>query len=72
MNSEQILISVFLVGVILLLNCYIGKQDDTHEYFSLSTKPFDVDWGMLNRNPFDDIDYITPNMQMINTNAYAR
>jgi hypothetical protein len=71
MNSDQLLTAVLMIGIILLLNCYMSSMKN-NEYFSPSTKPFEPENSLLNRNPFDDIDYITPSVEMIDTSEYAR
>jgi hypothetical protein len=57
MNNSDILPVLSLVLIIALLWCYTCKSKDG---FSLSTKPFEADWTLLNRNPFDDVTYQTP------------
>lgn len=48
---------VALIGIIIIvyMNC-----DCNQEGFSLSKKPMEADWSLFDRNPFDDVDYITP------------
>jgi hypothetical protein len=52
-------IAVIIILIYLLL--------DKAEGFSLSTKPFEEDNTLLLRNPFDDVDYQTPNFYVINS-----
>ena len=35
------------------------------EAFSLSNKPFEAEWTRLHENPFDNVDYHTPEFHMI-------
>jgi hypothetical protein len=69
MNSYQLLTAVLMIGIIILLNCYMSNKKN-NEYFSPSTRPFEPENSLLNRNPFDGIDYITPSIKMINTREY--
>ncbi len=57
MDDNVILAVVLLVLLYMLYNC---RQTKNYERFSMSTKPFEPDNTMLNRNPYDDIDYVTP------------
>jgi hypothetical protein len=68
MYFDQGLNVVLLVVSTLLLMCYIKKSSKCgkNEYFSLSKKPMETEGNLLNRNPFDDIDYITPTFTMYN------
>lgn len=58
MDALFVIVSVLLV-YFLLCNC------KSRESFSLSNKPMATENSMLNRNPFDDIDYITPTFTML-------
>jgi hypothetical protein len=64
MTNDKLFAGVLLVVIILLLKCYIDKRD-TREWFSLSNKHMEHDNNLLNRNPYDDIDYITPKFTML-------
>jgi hypothetical protein len=66
MELEQLLGAILVVLIILLIKCYlINKRENKRDYFSLSKKPMEHDWSMAGRNPYDDIDYITPEFVMI-------
>lgn len=56
---DYILSIVLLLLLLLLLWCHAVKKQYI-EGFSLSKKPMEADWSLLNRGPFDDVDYITP------------
>ena len=49
-----------LVGLILLLSCYLNIRVTFSEGFGTDDKPFEPDNMLLNRNPWDDIDYVRP------------
>ena len=44
---------------VLLLYCYMNKK----EGFGVDNKPFEPENVLLNRNPWDDIDYIVPSVK---------
>ena len=48
-----------LVVLVIVLIMFSGCNKD---YFTLSRKPFEEDWSLLNMNPFDNMDYETPTM----------
>ena len=48
-----------LVFLILLLACYLDINIKK-EGFGTDNKPFEPDNMLLNRNPWDDIDYVRP------------
>lgn len=50
---------IFTLIVIYILYKYLYKPKN-RSGFSLSKKPMEEDNHLLLRNPFDDIDYITP------------
>lgn len=60
MGNNEILSLILLMSCLALLWCYNTKKPCCQEPFSLSKKPFEVENSLLNRNPFDDIDYQTP------------
>ena len=70
-SKEDIMIFHFCILAILLcmlLLCYLTKgvylntdlSLNNVEGMSPSSKPMEADWSLLNRNPYDDIDYQTP------------
>lgn len=63
--SDCLLFAVALSAVLLLLH-HRYMVNNTAESFSLSNKPMSAENSLLNRNPFDDIDYITPTFTMLN------
>jgi hypothetical protein len=64
MANNIMLVGVLFVAIIILLKYHMDKCD-MRERFSLSSKPMEHDNSMLNRNPYDDIDYITPKFTML-------
>ena len=51
-------IELFLLILLLLLLMY--EMNANKEYFGVDDRPFEPDGSMPMRNPWDDIDYITP------------
>ena len=49
-----------LICLILLLSCYLNISVSFSEGFGTDDKPFEPDNMLLNRNPWDDIDYVRP------------
>lgn len=49
---------ILLVGIIALLLCY--SKSSNKDSFGTDNKPFEPDNSLLNRNPWDDIDYMVP------------
>ena len=50
----------YLILLFLLIMLFYCKTHNNYEYFGVDNKPFEPDNSMLNRNPYDDIDYIVP------------
>ena len=68
-TSETIITISIVVVMILLIKCLFPKISNClscNEGFSLSKKPVMMDDNLLHRNPYDDIDYITPTFTMLN------
>jgi hypothetical protein len=67
--SDEVLAAVLMVAIIMLLRCYTNKNKNINrnrrERFSLSNKPMEHDNSLLHRNPYDDIDYVTPTFVML-------
>lgn len=51
-----LLVSAITIAILLLYCMNANKLQG----FSVSNKPMEHDWDRLNRNPYDDVDYITP------------
>lgn len=60
-SQVELLTLVLLCSLILLLYCYNKKSK---EGFGIDNKPFEPENTLLNRNPWDDIDYIVPSVKM--------
>jgi hypothetical protein len=50
---------IHIVVLILLLMIFMDRCK-ARDGFSLSKKPMETEWNLLNHNPFDNIDYDTP------------
>ena len=61
MENKDFLVTALCVLVVCLLLCYMNKS----EGFSLDKKPFEAEWTLLHRNPFDDVDYQTPEFHRV-------
>ena len=57
MEVNNTLACILLLLIIMLLSCYNNKARD---YFTPSNLPMETENSLLNRNPFDDMDYQTP------------
>ena len=55
---EYLLIGLVLLLIVLII-CYSNINIDI-DGFGTDNKPFEPDNTLLNRNPWDDIDYIVP------------
>jgi hypothetical protein len=60
---------ILAILLCMLLLCYTTKREFIEglipslkktEGMSPSLKPMETEWNLLNRNPYDDIDYQTP------------
>jgi hypothetical protein len=51
-----------LIFILIILLLILNKKncESKKELFSMSTKPFEVENSLLNRNVWDDIDYQIP------------
>jgi hypothetical protein len=54
----------FIIGILVGLILYF-MFDINKEGFGIDEKPFEPDNTLLNRNPWDDIDYIVPTFKYI-------
>ncbi len=51
---------IIIALVIFLLVKFDVRFENKKERFSLSQKPMETEWSLLNHNPYDNIDYQTP------------
>jgi hypothetical protein len=63
MELRDSLVIIFMLALFCLLYCATNKSN--RDGFSLSKKPFEEDNTLFLRNPFDDIDYVTPVFEKI-------
>lgn len=52
--------AVYIILALVLMWAWSRYQRCRYERFSMPNKPFEPDNVLLNRNPFDDMDYIVP------------
>jgi len=62
---RELVTCLLLVGLILLLSCYLDikisfSTNSNSEGFGTDDRPFEPDNMLLNRNPWDDVDYVRP------------
>lgn len=56
----MILVILLFLKLVVFGKLVCGASQNIRDGFSPSTKPFEADWTMFNRNPFDDVDYQVP------------
>lgn len=61
MELKDALVIVFVIMLLCLISCWTNKR----EGFSLEKKPFEEDNTLFLRNPYDNIDYVTPVFEKI-------
>ncbi len=59
-TNVTILVVAVLICLIMLLSCYLDINITFKESFGTDDRPFEPDNTLLNRNPWDDIDYVRP------------
>jgi hypothetical protein len=67
MDINIILSIILVICIILLLRCYESRK----EMFSLSRKPMETEWNLLQFSPIDDIDYINPVFHKLSSANYV-